>query len=171
MLPLILLFLLVGLVLFLLARRGRERAGLPEGQVIYSDTWLRLERPLYSERLGLTGKPDYLVRERGEFAPVEVKAMPAPPNGPYDSHIYQLAAYCLLVAAHYRHRPRRGLIRYADRTYHVEFTSDLERRTLALLDTMRADGEADEVHRSHDAPGRCRGCGFQEVCEEALVTL
>lgn len=168
---LILLFLLLAIVFFLLARRSRERAGLPEGAVIYRDTWLRVERPLFSPRLGLTGKPDYLVRERNSLAPVEVKATPAPPGGPYDSHVYQLAAYCLLVAGHYRRRPAHGLIQYADRAYTVEFTPGLEKRALALLDEMRADAEAEEVGRSHDSPARCAGCGFREVCEEALTTL
>lgn len=168
---LILLLLLLGVSLFILARRGRQTTGLPEGDVVYSDTWLRVERPLYSERLGLTGKSDYLVREKQEFVPVEVKTTPAPPRGPYDSHIYQLAAYCLLVAEHYRRRPTHGLIRYADRTYRVEFTPDLERRTLDLLDAMRADAEADDVGRSHNSPARCRGCGYREVCGEALSTI
>ncbi|MBI3360024.1 MAG: CRISPR-associated protein Cas4 [Chloroflexi bacterium] len=166
---LILLFLLLGIVLFILARRGRERAGLPEGDVVYSDTWLRVERPLYSERLGLTGKPDYLVREKNDLIPVEVKATPAPPRGPYDSHVYQLAAYCLLVAEHYRRRPTHGLVKYADRTYSVEFTPDIERRALALLDAVRADAEADEVRRSHNSPARCGGCGYREMCDESLI--
>ncbi len=168
---LILFFLLLGLALFLLGRRGRERSGMPEGEVVYSDTWRRVERPLISRRLGLTGKPDYLVEEGDELAPVEVKSAAAPAGGPYEAHIYQLAAYCLLVAEHSSRRPRRGYLRYADRGYVVEFTRDLERRTLAVLAALRADLSAEEVHRSHNSPARCRGCGFREVCDEALSTL
>ena len=167
---LILLFLLLGMVLILLARRARERAGLPEGDVVYSDTWRRVERPLFSRRLGLTGRPDYLVEEGNEVIPVEVKSAAAPAAGPYEAHVYQLAAYCLLVAEQAGRRPRRGYIRYADRGYAVDFTRDLERRTLALLDGLRADLEAEEVHRSHDSPARCRGCGFREECSDVLNT-
>lgn len=168
---LILLFLLLGLVLFVLARRGRAQAGLPEGDIVYSDTWQRVERPLVSRQLGLTGKPDYLVEERGELIPVEVKSGAAPPGGPRESHVGQLAAYCLLVAEAYGRRPKRGIIRYADRAFTVEFTRGLERQTLALLEEMQADLEAEAVHRSHTSAARCRGCGFREVCEEALSTI
>jgi hypothetical protein len=28
---------------------------------------------------------------------------------------------------------------------------------------------AREVHRSHDQPGRCQGCGYRHRCEERLV--
>ena len=167
---LILLFLLLGVALILLARRARERAGLPGGDVVYTDTWRRVERPLFSRRLGLTGKPDYLVEDGGELIPVEVKSAAAPAAGPYEAHLYQLAAYCLLVAEQSGRRPRRGFIRYADRGYAVDFTRDLERRTLALLDDMRADLEAAAVRRSHDSPARCRGCGYREGCSEALST-
>ncbi len=62
-------------------------------------------------------------------------------------------------------------MRYADRGYVVDFTRDLERRTLAVLAALRADLAAEEVHRSHNSPARCRGCGFREVCDEALSTL
>jgi CRISPR-associated exonuclease Cas4 len=167
----ILILLMLGLVLIVLARRGRARAGLPSGEVVYSDTWRRVERPLVSRRLGLTGKPDYLVEEDGEVIPVEVKSGPAPAGGPRDSHIYRMAAYCLLAAEQTGRRPRRGFIRYADRGFSVDFTDDLEQETLALLDDMRAGLEAEDVHRSHDSAARCRGCGYCEVCDEALVTL
>lgn len=168
---LVLLFILLGVVLFLLARRGRAQSGLPSGEVVYSDTWRRVERPLFSRDLGLAGRPDYLVEEGGELIPVEVKSGAAPADGPRDSHVYQLAAYCLLVAETYGRRPARGFIRYADRGYSVNFSRELEREMLALLEAMRADLEAEDVHRSHDIAARCRGCGFREVCDETLSTI
>lgn len=168
---LVLLFLILGVALFILARRGRAQSGLPDGEVVYSDTWQRVERPLFSRELGLTGRPDYLVEDRDELIPVEVKSGAAPAGGPRESHVYQLAAYCLLVAETYGRRPARGFIRYADQGYSVDFTRELERETLALLAAMREDAEAEEVHRSHASAARCRGCGFREVCEETLSTI
>src|SRR5437868_2460423 len=92
------LILLAALALWLLARRGRERAGLPAGVLVYADTgaWQRNERPLYSPRYRLSGKPDYLVRDGQNVIPVEVKSRAAPET-PYLSHVMQLASYCLLV--------------------------------------------------------------------------
>ena len=149
---------------------SQRTSGLPTGRVVYTDTgaWGRLERPRLSHRLQLTGKPDYLVRDGAAHVPVEVKSGPAPADGPRASHIYQLAAYCVLVAEAYGNRPTHGLIKYADKTLAVDFTPQLEADLLELLDEIRADGEADDVARSHSAAARCRACGFREVWEESL---
>jgi CRISPR-associated exonuclease Cas4 len=95
-----LLLLAAALYVLYLSRRQRRATGLPTGRVTYSDTgrWTKVEKPLYDPVSGLTGKPDYLVEENGFLIPVEVKSGRAP-NLPHDSHIFQLAAYCLLVEA------------------------------------------------------------------------
>jgi CRISPR-associated exonuclease Cas4 len=167
---LIFVLLLLALIVWLIAGRVSRATGLPAGRVVYTDTggWGRLERPLFSERLGLTGKPDYLVREGEANIPVEVKSGRAPEGGPYDSHVYQLAAYCALVAESYGRRPNYGLIKYADKILAVDYTPELESDLMQLLADIRADGEADEVARSHNSAARCRACGFNEVCEERL---
>ncbi len=90
---------LLALALLWQARRAQKASGLPGGRVIYTDTraWgNKVEKPLYDASLGLTGKPDYLVEKNGRIIPVEVKSGRAP-QSPYDSHIYQLASYFLLV--------------------------------------------------------------------------
>ena len=165
-------FLLLGLALlvWLLAQRVRQAAGLPAGRVVYTDTrgWGRPEKPLFSSRLQLTGKPDYLVRVEGGYVPVEVKSGRAPAQGAYVAHIYQLAAYCALVAEAYAARPAYGLIKYADKTVAVDYTAGLERELKTILEDLRADSEADEVARSHASAARCRACGFREVCDEHL---
>ena len=168
MLPLLLIFL--ALLFWLLSRRTQASAGLPAGEVVYSDTggWGRVERPLFSRQLQLAGKPDYLVREAGAYIPVEVKSGRAPQDGPHASHVYQLAAYCALVAETYQVRPAYGLVKYADETLRVDYTLELEADLRGLLAEMRAAGRADTVARSHAAAARCRACGFRDVCGEAL---
>jgi CRISPR-associated exonuclease Cas4 len=164
------LLLILALVLWWLSRRAQGATGLPRGVVVYRDTGggTRVEQPLYSARLGLTGRPDYLVQQRGGLVPVEVKSMAAPPGGPHAGHVYQLAAYCALVAEAYGQRPRQGLIRYADQTLAVDYTPALERELGELLREIHAAREADDQARSHDSPARCRACGFVDVCDEAL---
>src|SRR4051812_7668192 len=53
----------------------QRRSGLPRARLVYSDTgaWRRADEPLFSRQYGLTGKPDYLLEERGQVIPVEVK--------------------------------------------------------------------------------------------------
>jgi CRISPR-associated exonuclease Cas4 len=165
------ILLILALLLWIFAQRTRQASGLPAGQVVYSDTggWMRPEKPLFSAALQLTGTPDYLVRHGAAYIPVEVKSGRAPAEGPYASHVYQLAAYCALVAETYHRRPAYGLIKYADRTVAVDFTPTLEAELSDLLDEIRADSEADDVSRSHTSAARCRACGFREACEESLA--
>jgi CRISPR-associated exonuclease Cas4 len=154
-------------LLWLLAHRARAATGVPEGAVAYQDTWERVAQPLYSRALNLTGKPDYVVRTAQGYIPVEVKSARAPTGNPYPSHIYQLAAYCALVAEAYG-RPPYGLIRYADRAVRVDYTPQLERQLRALLAEMQAQTAASHVARSHNSAARCRACGLSEGCEESL---
>ena len=160
----------LALVFFWQSGRQRQDAGLPGGRVIYTDTrgWGKLERPLYNDLLGLTGKPDYLVQEKGQIIPVEVKSGRAP-ESPYDSHIYQLAAYCLLVEKSYGKRPPYGIIHYENRDFAVDYTPELESSLLDLLAEMRRDELKREVERSHEQAARCARCGFKKACDQSLV--
>ena len=161
--------LALGLLLLWLARRGRAHSGLPQGRLVYTDTggWGRLERPLFSRELLLTGKPDYLVVDRADVIPVEVKSGPAPAQ-PYPSHILQLASYCLLVEECYGRRPPYGIIKYPDRAFEVDYTPELEDELLATLDRMRADLADGSAPRSHDEPRRCQACGYRQQCDQYL---
>lgn len=169
MLPLALVLLFLALLLFFFSRRKRRAAGLPGGRVIYTDTgaWEELEKPLYDPVVEISGRPDYLVKQGKHVIPVEVKSGRTP-DSPYDSHIYQLAAYCLLVEREFGKRPPYGIIHYQNRSFAVDYTKDLEYALLDLLTEMRQDDRRQNVHRSHDHPGRCRGCGFAYFCDEEL---
>src|SRR6266849_386376 len=76
------------------------RTGLPTRDILYADVDSPLPQPapLISTRYRLSGKPDYLVRVKDGVAPVELKSGRSPSSGrPYEGHLLQLAAYCLLV--------------------------------------------------------------------------
>jgi len=163
--------LLVLAVIFLWqSSRQRSQSGLPGGRIIYTDTraWGRLEQPLVDHTLGLTGKPDYLVERDGVIIPVEVKSGRTP-AAPYDSHIFQVAAYCLLVERTYGKRPPYGIIHYPNRDFAVDFTAQLESSLLDQLADIKRDEVRSNVPRSHEDPARCRGCGFKKACDQSLV--
>ena len=162
------LFLLLvasGLAALCWSLRKRERTGLPQGRVIYADTgaWERCEEPLFSKRHLLTGRPDYLVEERGRVIPVEVKSALSPPI-PYRSHVLQLAAYCLLVEEEYGQPPPYGIIKYHDQALAIDYSSRLRAELLDTLAKMRHDLAADDVIPSHSNPNRCRRCGYAADC-------
>ncbi len=164
-----LLAVVIAALVFWQAGRKRRSSGLPAGKVIYTDStnWGKLQKPLYDSRLGLTGRPDYLVEQDGVVIPVEVKSGSAPAS-PYDSHIYQLAAYCLLVASTTGKRPPYGILKYRNRTFSVDFTPELERELLMLLEDIRVMEKRSQVPRSHEEPGRCRRCGYRDICTERI---
>jgi CRISPR-associated exonuclease Cas4 len=171
------------------AARETKRAGLPAGALLYSDTGRpvgrvagtevgrdgkRQERPLVSEALELVGRPDYLIEAEGGVVPVEVKSTACPAGGrPYDSHLAQLAAYCLLVEEVLGASVPYGLVKYRDREVRIEYTDEMRAQALALIAEMKADmhasAEGREVHRSHDDPRRCAGCSLRDVCTESLA--
>jgi CRISPR-associated exonuclease Cas4 len=167
---LILFLFILALIFFWQSGVQRREAGLPGGRVIYTDTggWGAVERPLYYPPLKLTGKPDYLVRNHGTVIPVEVKSGRAP-ESPYDSHIFQLASYCLLVEKTYGKRPPYGIIHYNDRDFAIDYTPELETALMDLLAEMRRDEIKNSVDRSHDQPPRCARCGFRDLCDQSLV--
>ena len=135
----------------------------------YTDTsdWDRCERPLFSDRYRLTGRPDYLVRTRRGVVPVEVKSGTSPPQ-PYLAHILQLAAYCLLVEEQEGRAPPYGILKYRDQAFEIDFTSGLRSELLDMIDDIRYDLRAHDVERSHDEPARCQGCGYREQCKQRL---
>ncbi len=167
-------FVFIALLLFLQASRQRKAAGLPGGRITYTDMrgWEPLEKPLYDSALGLTGRPDYLVEKGGMIIPVEVK-MAHRGSEPYDSHIFQLAVYCLLVQRALGKRPPHGILHYSDgkgsgQTYAIDYTSQLEQSALEILSEMRQLERRKEVGRSHESPARCARCGFRSICDQKL---
>ncbi len=169
------LLLLAAIILIWQAGRTQKSAGLPGGRVIYTDTraWgARVEKPLYDGALGITGKPDYLVEKNGRLIPVEVKSGRAP-QSPYDAHIYQVAAYCLLVEKSLGSRPPYGIIHYEDRDFAIDYNQELENMILDIVAEMRRDdlhnrSQTEGPLRSHENPARCAKCGFRNVCQQKI---
>ena len=150
-------------------RRALGCPGLPPGRVIHIDT-THLRPPegtLFSANYGLAGRPDYLVNQGGIILPIEVKSGDAP-VAPYASHIYQLAAYGLLIEEHFGRRPPYGIIKYRDRAIQIPFTPQLMDEVKSLLGEMRAAADSKRVDRSHEERARCAACGFRTACDQSL---
>ena len=126
-----------------------------------------MEKPLYDPVHALTGKPDYLVEKGSRLIPVEVKTGQVG-GVPYQGHVLQLAAYCLLVERVYGKRPPYGILHYPERTFAIDFTRELESALLDVLAEMRADEARTQVDRSHEFVNRCRKCGYLTVCDQSI---
>ncbi len=159
------ILLLALLVLYVGVQEGRLRrkAGLGlSGEVLAADD-SRLGSPtLRSQRLGLVGRPDHLVREGGRVIPVEHKPSA---RKVHHGHQLQLAALCALVEEAYGVRPPHGvLVISGGRSVEVRYTRELEREMLGVLSEMR------RLLREGRAPGprwddrRCPPCGYRGIC-------
>lgn len=163
----------LALVLFALATRSRRKTGIPAGEVFYQDLPGQpfFGETLRSDALGISGKPDCLIRTADGPVPVELKNSSRPParGGVYTNHIIQALAYCALVEDQMKVRVPYALVIYAGQQVRkVEFTEERRRwllRTIGEVELARARLTA---HRNHDHRGRCARCGVRSHCDQAL---
>jgi CRISPR-associated exonuclease Cas4 len=88
---------------------------------------------------------------------------------PYRSHVLQLAAYCYLVHESTGQRPPYGVLHYADRTFAIPYTRNLERELEDTVAWMREDLRDGLAERSHNDPARCRSCSYAPYCDQKLA--
>jgi CRISPR-associated exonuclease Cas4 len=137
-----------------------------EGEIHYVGTD---SSPLYfSERYGLSGRPDFVLEMEGQLIPGDLKTGRTP-KGPLFSHILQVAAYCLLITESSGKRPPYGLLRYGDVEHEIEFDQELESLLLGKLEEMRGILRSGEAHRNHNRPGKCARCSRRDSCPERLI--
>jgi CRISPR-associated exonuclease Cas4 len=156
------------LILAWVSLRLRRRSGL-RGRVVASDSVVsRRSRTLRSARHGIVGKPDYLVEERGRIAPVELKPS-RESDAPWLRDVVQLAAYCLLLEETEPRFAGYGYLRYAHRTFRIDFTERVRGELMRTIAQMRADLTASDVAPNHHDPRRCARCMLVRVCGRAVV--
>ena len=148
------------------AKQFVANAGLVEGELAYSD----LDRPgetLRSSKYELSGRPDYVVRRKGTYLPVEVKTGRTP-DRPHESHLMQLGVYCLLVEEAYGTRPPSAYLQYPEKTFHVTWDDPFRDKVFETVLRMRMADMTGLIHRNHERPGKCRGCSRRDSCPERL---
>jgi CRISPR-associated exonuclease Cas4 len=161
--------IITGIILLWIASRQRHSSGLPAGRIIYSDhnQWGPVETALYDPTFNLTGKPDFIVETKHGPIPVEVKSGRGR-NVPYDSHIYQLAAYCLLIDQTFSSRPNYGILHYSNQDIAVDYTEELEDKTIDIIREIRSISRKKNVDRSHESVNRCQKCSYKSICDQSL---
>ncbi len=137
-----------------------------KGKIEYID--MDESKVFKSERYGLSGRPDYVIRLADNIIPVEEKKGRTP-QGPLFSHILQVAAYCLLIEDTMGKAPPYGLLKYPDREDEIEYNEDLKKVLVTKLDEIKEAMASGETHRNHDRPGKCARCSRRDVCPEKLA--
>lgn len=119
---------------------------------------------------GLTGRLDHLLQKEdaGEVAPVLLKEY-ATADVPYQAHVMQVIAHCLLYADTHETHPRYGIIKYGDgRTFQVDFDEDAVEMLSSVMDEIEEDLGLDDVPRNHNERRRCYACRHRARCDQSL---
>lgn len=154
--------LLLGLVLMLLGRGIRQRRGLGGGKTVSLD-----RVSLTSRRLGLTGRPDRLIKTDGTIIPEEWKSS----RRVWPSHRAQMGTYFLLIEKELRIRPSHGSIVLGDGTRHrMDNSEELMSWVLELVGHIRAArARIMQPIKVNPKPGQCRPCGMRDRCGQARL--
>jgi CRISPR-associated exonuclease Cas4 len=136
------------------------------GRIEYID--MAGSKAFKSDKHGLIGRPDYVIKVEDKLIPVEEKKGRTP-KGPLFSHILQIAAYCLLIEESTGKTPPYGLLKYPEQQHEIEYDEDLRKILLEKLREMRKIMDTSEAHRNHNRPGKCKSCSRKEGCPEKIV--
>lgn len=150
----------VGLLLIVLAKRGRKSRGLGLGDTIALD-----DMTLFSDRLRLVGRPDRIVRQGETLIPEEWKSAKRVNEG----HRLQLGAYLLLIEEEYGVRPPHGVVVLGDGSrVEVRNTADLRSKVLAIAERIREHRRRiDEEIPARQPRAKCQACGQRGACGQA----
>jgi CRISPR-associated exonuclease Cas4 len=144
----------------------RRQYGIPEGRVTYTDL-NKPAKPLFSEKLRLTGKPDYIVNVKGQYIPVEVKT--GITDKPYRNHVMQLATYCLLLEEKYYQAVPFGVLVYGNgRQFKIPFEPYLKGQITTTLEEMRTKLATGSIVRKHDSIAKCQYCSLRIHCSQRI---
>jgi CRISPR-associated exonuclease Cas4 len=141
--------------------KTKEKHKIQDGKITYSD----LDKPaksLFSKKYRISGKPDYIVKHRGNIIPVEMK------SGSYDrpqkNHIFQLAAYCHLVEENYGVFVPYGVLVYNNSSFNIKFDPSIRFELENTITKMRNIIKRGKVSGSVDNY-RCKNCSMKNYCQ------
>lgn len=112
---------------------------------------------LRSERFGLSGKPDVLLRRGHSYIPVEYKSYRSG-GRPGDWDVAQLLAYCLLIEDATGHASG-GRIVYTDGTFQIDWNRQSRDYIIGIINEMRSGRNAMTADR-----WKCKRCEFSSYC-------
>lgn len=125
---------------------------------------------IQSEEYGVHGYPDRINETaflRRKYA-VERKPL-VQSDSLYEGHELQAGAYILAMRETYGWRAANwALVVYSGAQFTVRMTGRLRRRVLRARDMAREIDQGVDPGRTHEHPGRCRGCSFQQGCTVRL---
>ena len=160
-----------GIIHEYLASQGKMEISLRSNdEVAYIDAPSSPGDLIVSEKYGIRGRPDMILKYGNEIIPVEKKTGRTP-RGPLFSHIVQVGAYCLLLEEKYGNAVTHGIISYNETRFPIPYDDNLKAIVLEFVEKIRKaelSPETPPVHRNHNRPGKCAGCSRKTSCPERI---
>ncbi len=140
----------------------RRRTLFAERRVKVLESWHNLH--LRSERLGIEGVADLVVRTPDGYLLVERKSVPLRGRPP-PSHVYQAAAYAMLAEDNMGIIIRRIVLKYSNKTHEFALTEQMRRHVIWTIKQIKkiVDHEVLPPYRRRK---QCPSCGYRWVCLE-----
>ena len=131
----------------------------------FSNEFIQDGHVLRSDKFGLSGSPDRLVKTNGILVPSIIKTGNMPENGVWQSDRIQLTAYSILVEEEFDSIVEKGFVEYArfGIVRPVVIKRHERRKVLQVRDKIKKIQEGFMPERPPDAP--CEYCGFKGICD------
>jgi len=124
-------------------------------------------KEIVSEKYGIRGKPDYIVKIGNEYIPVEEKSMQS--DHPKFSHVMQITAYCMMVEDVYGKEPPYGIIKYENRQFKIPYEERWKKVVERIRKNILRDIKRGYTHRNHHNIKKCERCARRQYCPEKLI--
>ncbi len=131
----------------------------------YASESVQDEPLLQSEKFGLSGSLDRLIKINDCFVPLIIKTGNMPQNGVWHADRLQLTAYAILVEEKYNSIVQRGFVDYArwGMVREVTIKRHERRKVLQIRDKIKKIYDGFMPEKPKDAP--CEYCGFTGMCD------
>lgn len=137
-------------------KRKFRKYNLDKGERIFH-LWMN------SEKLGLSGKLDMLIKSPEGYFPVDFKYTTGTVQ---KNHCYQLAGYALLIEDRFRIRVDHGFIYLipGNNLIMIPLTEKTKHETLGILEDIRGMIIKEKMPEATSLRNRCLDCEFKNYC-------
>ena len=147
--------------------RTQRVSGLPLGNVVYNDL-VENGNIFISHEYPISGKPDYIMKRKKSFIPVEVKS--GNHHLPLTHHCMQLACYCHLVSETYQTQVPYGILVYPNtgKQFNIPYDTDIENKLHLTLYHMHQLLQGDYALLDPSilyVSKKCKTCSMKSYCD------
>ncbi|MBI5409869.1 MAG: CRISPR-associated protein Cas4 [Nitrospirae bacterium] len=142
------------------SRRKLKRYGISEGERIFHH-WIS------SQRLGLSGKLDLLIKTEKEYFPVDFKFTDGKPQR---NHVYQLCGYALILDDVHQTKVTKGFVYLIPKDDAVifELSDPLKQDAVKMINDIREMIGTERMPPVVENRNKCYDCEYRNYCGDVF---